>query len=243
MDLNKLNIYTISDGNGLPAHTATTQNVGADFTFYDMAAGTSPDWSSGTLNGNYFGEFEITSTDVSGSVGFLFFASNPPVAISGKIAKPNAAPIAGAIVSVPGGNMVTTDMAGNYSVPALNVNLDYELVPSKNTGHLEDISVTDLIRLSRHLTGMEPLNSPYQFIAADADNNANITQNDLLDIMNLLLGKTNVFPNNSSWRFVPQSYSFPDPSNPFTPPFPESISFVNLPRFHVQSKFHGHKNR
>ncbi|RMG82261.1 MAG: hypothetical protein D6714_11615, partial [Bacteroidetes bacterium] len=35
------------------------------------------------------------------------------------------------------------------------------------------------------------------------------------------------FPNNTSWRFVPKNYVFPNPDNPFNPPFPEA--YYNVP--------------
>ena len=36
------------------------------------------------------------------------------------------------------------------------------------------------------------------------------------------------FPNNTSWRFVPESHVFPNPTNPFGSTFPESIELLNL---------------
>jgi hypothetical protein len=34
--------------------------------------------------------------------------------------------------------------------------------------------------------------------------------------------------NNTSWRFVDADYVFPDPTNPFSPAYPESISYTNV---------------
>ena len=36
------------------------------------------------------------------------------------------------------------------------------------------------------------------------------------------------FPNNNSWRFVPTAFNFPDPSNPFSAPFPESTFYTPI---------------
>ncbi|MEZ4954091.1 MAG: T9SS type A sorting domain-containing protein [Saprospiraceae bacterium] len=240
-EFDKLNMYTISEGNALNAYETSTQPTSANFTLYDMAPGASPDWMSGSQNGYLFGEYESNSTDIAGSVGILFFVNSPAVAISGNITKPNAVPVPGASVSVLGGNTTFTDVGGNYSLPDLNIDFDYELIPAKNTNHLEDVSATDLIRLSRHLLGIDDLDTPFQYIAADADNDATVTQADLLDIMGLVLGNTAVFPNNTSWRFVPQFYTFPNPNDPFTPPFPETISVVDLPDSLFNQNFTGVK--
>jgi len=44
-------------------------------------------------------------------------------------------------------------------------------------------------------------------------------------IQRAILGLNSDFPGNTSWRFIPADYEFPDPTNPFTEPlFPERIS-------------------
>ena len=232
-------MYTVSDGNGLNAYATSTQPFGADFGFYNTSS--SPPATYGSFNGYFYGEYEVYSTDISGGAGLLIFTNNPPVSISGNISKLNAVPVPNVFVAVPGGNGVVTDMAGNYVMPDLNINLDYELIPSKNTGHLEDVSVTDIIRLAGHLAGVNLFVSPFQYIAADADNDTKVTLNDLFEILDLLLGKTMMFDNNTSWRFVPQLYVFPDPSNPFLPAFPESVSYMNLPDSMFNQNFTGVK--
>ena len=67
------------------------------------------------------------------------------------------------------------------------------------------------------------MNSPYKIIAADANKSGNVTALDLIEIRKLILGINTRFPNNTSWRFVDQNYSFPDPFNPFNSPFPEEV--------------------
>ncbi|MEO1257960.1 MAG: T9SS type A sorting domain-containing protein [Bacteroidota bacterium] len=240
--LDKLNPFTISEGGALDAHTTSTQPFSATFTFYDMApGGGSPDWVSGNQNDFFYSEFESQSTDIAGSTGILFFVDNPAVAVSGKITKPNAAPVSDVTISVPGSGAVVSDMAGSFSVADLNINFNYELVPEKDINHLEDVTSVDLIRLIRHLAAVEIFTSPFQYIAADADKTTEIDQADLIEIMNLILGETTVFPNNTSWRFVPQFYNFPDPDNPFMPTFPETISISMLPDSLFNQNFTGIK--
>ena len=219
-------LYTISNGNGLDAYATSTQPVNATFGFFDTAS--SPPAIYGTNNDYFYGEFIATSTDIAGGAGLLIFVSNPPVSVSGNINRPNSMPVPGVDISVPGGNSTLTDANGNYTMPDLNTNLDYQLVPFKNTGHTEGVSVTDLIRLSRHLAGLENFTSPFEYIAADADNNEEITLDDVDEIRQLILGNILQFNNNTSWRFVPRSYTFPPPDTPSAPPFPERIQITDL---------------
>ncbi len=48
-----------------------------------------------------------------------------------------------------------------------------------------------------------------------------MTTYDIVLLRQLILGIITELPNKASWRFVPQKYEFPDPLNPFAPPFPE----------------------
>jgi hypothetical protein len=66
--------------------------------------------------------------------------------------------------------------------------------------------------------GTETLKSPYKMIAADVDNNNDITAIDLLELRKLILGIYDELPSNTSWKFIPKSYTFSDASNPWKYP-------------------------
>jgi len=51
---------------------------------------------------------------------------------------------------------------------------------------------------------------------------------DLAHLQRLILGQTDVFPNNQPWRFIPANYTFINPSNPLAEDFPESIELNRL---------------
>jgi hypothetical protein len=55
-----------------------------------------------------------------------------------------------------------------------------------------------------------------------------VTTFDLVEIRKLILLINSEFPNNTSWRFVPKSFVFANPANPFTAAFPEVININNL---------------
>lgn len=94
----------------------------------------------------------------------------------------------------------------------------------KNSDPLNGVTTFDLLQISRHILGLDTLDSPYKIIAADANKSGLITSFDVVELRKLILGIYNTLPDNTTWRFVPSTYDFPDPANPFEPVFPESDS-------------------
>lgn len=98
---------------------------------------------------------------------------------------------------------------------------DLTLIAERNDNHKNGLSTLDLVKIQKHLLGIEELGSPYQIIAADANNSEHISIIDLVEIRKLLLNVYAELPANTSWRFVPKNYIFPDPAYPFG--FPETL--------------------
>ncbi|MCI4650971.1 T9SS type A sorting domain-containing protein, partial [Phaeodactylibacter sp.] len=107
--------------------------------------------------------------------------------------------------------------------------LDYTVTPQRDGDYLNGVSTFDLVLISKHILGVEPLNSPYKRIAADANNSGSITTLDLIQLRKLILSISTELPNNTSWRFVEASYVFPNPENPWQEAFPEVVNINNLP--------------
>jgi hypothetical protein len=105
---------------------------------------------------------------------------------------------------------------------------NFQVAPVKDDNPLNGVTTYDLVLISKHIQGIEPLNSPYKIIAADADNNGVIDLNDSIELSRLILGIYNELPNNTSWRFVRKDYVFPNPFNPFAEVFPEHYAVANL---------------
>lgn len=105
---------------------------------------------------------------------------------------------------------------------------DYTLLPILDINPLNGISTLDLIKLQHHIIGRKPILDPYQLIAADVNNSKSISLADLIELKKLILGLNIKFLNNKSWRFVDNEYKFPNPTNPWSPSFPELKNFNNL---------------
>jgi hypothetical protein len=121
-------------------------------------------------------------------------------------------------------------IAGNYTV-----------TPAKDDNPLNGVSTYDLVLISRHILGLEPLHSPYQQIAADANKSSSITTFDIVELRKLILGIYQQLPGNTSWRFVDKAFVFPNPDNAFQTTFPEQISVANALSSHMDDSFVGVK--
>ncbi len=117
----------------------------------------------------------------------------------------------------------TTD--GRYEIPGkIAKGTQYTLTPQKINGPLNGVSTYDLVLISKHILGLEPLDSPYKMIAADANKSNSITTLDIVTLRRLILGIDTLISGSDSWRFVPISHTFNDPSNPFISAFPDKFS-------------------
>lgn len=122
-----------------------------------------------------------------------------------------------------------TNIAGNYSFTGLEAGLSYTVTPVKTGNDGNGVSTFDLVLISKHVLGLEPLNSPWKIIAADNNKSNSVTTFDIVEGRKLILEIYTEFPNNSSWRFFPADMVFPDPNNPFSGTFfTNSLTLDNL---------------
>ena len=100
----------------------------------------------------------------------------------------------------------TLSAAGSYSVSniaALN-NVDYSIVPSKDDNPLNGLTTYDLVLISKHILGIEPLSCDWQQVAADVNCSGSITTLDIVTARKVILGILLELPC-KSWRFIPDS--------------------------------------
>lgn len=110
-------------------------------------------------------------------------------------------------------------------IPAAGYNSN--VTPFKNDRPLNGVTTYDLALISKHILGIQPFYSPYQFIAADANIDGFITKADIVLLQSLIMGLIDELPHGKSWRFLPFDYAFPHPTKPLATPFPESIHVPN----------------
>ncbi|MCC6723840.1 MAG: T9SS type A sorting domain-containing protein [Saprospiraceae bacterium] len=137
--------------------------------------------------------------------------------------------------------MDETDASGYFQLSGLQQGSNYSIAPQKDDGPLNGVTTFDLALMTAHVLGSLPLNSPYKLIAADVNRSGAVTTLDILEARKLILHIYDDFPNNTSWRFVPKSYVFPNPANPFATPFPEELNISNIGQPQLNADFVGIK--
>ncbi|MBK8965860.1 MAG: T9SS type A sorting domain-containing protein [Lewinellaceae bacterium] len=137
--------------------------------------------------------------------------------------------LTGSHPALPGGSLFdVTNQTGDFMLNAVPLAGDFTLTPMKDNDPLNGVSTFDLVLINKHILGLEPLNTPYKMIAADANNSRSITTFDIVELRKLILGIYTELPNNTSWRFVDKTYTFPNQNNPFAAIFPETKQIANM---------------
>jgi len=163
--------------------------------------------------------------------------------ISGRIRTPKSEGLALAELLLDGDSLPAafTEWDGYFEVNGLVAGNSYTLTPRKDTNLLNGVTTLDLALITKHILKIQPFDSPYKIIAADVNGSGTVTTADLVAIRRAILRLDEAFPIGASWRFVPADYLFPNPQNPFEPPFPDSLTFSNLAQSLSQADFIGIK--
>ncbi|MEM7575506.1 MAG: hypothetical protein AAF433_21560 [Bacteroidota bacterium] len=135
-------------------------------------------------------------------------------------------PVAGVEVGLSGesgaSETIVTDVSGTFAFTELEAELDYTVTPTHYEGYMNGVTTADIVEITQYILGMNPLDSPYEYIAADVDGNEEINVLDLVSIRRLILGLADNFPNDQpSWRFIAADHDFSDLHNPWAEAFPE----------------------
>jgi len=130
----------------------------------------------------------------------------------------------------------TTPAAGTYLFNNIPPNSNTTVTPTKiTTGNGGYITAGDLLLITNHIFN-NLLPSPYQWVAADANGDGNITLNDYLRIQRVALGTDQHILGSADWKFIPKSYVFPAP-NPLSLPYPLTISHLPLTQDFLDDDF------
>jgi hypothetical protein len=134
--------------------------------------------------------------------------------------------------------MAYTGANGFFEILDVPMGDDYVVSALRNNDPKNGISTFDIILISRHILGIDPITSPYKLIAADVNRSGSISTLDLIALRKLILGLSTDLPNNNtSWRFIPGDYDFPNPANPFSSDFPESMEVDNFSQDYLEVSF------
>lgn len=135
--------------------------------------------------------------------------------------------------------MDSTDANGCLYSSSLNIPIasTFVIAPGKDDFASNGVTVLDLIKIRRFILGFDNDLSPYAMIAADANKSGSITGFDIMEFRQLIVGSYTELPNNTSWRFVPADFVFPNLQNPFQSAFPEVVSIADALESAYQPSF------
>jgi len=186
-----------------------------------------PDGSVGGPNYSYCETFVLVQDNLFDACTII------DAGITGLVETAESKPVANVKVILSGSASDTTYTGthGGYYFDWLDwgPSASYTITPHLDSFHVNGLSAFDIILIRRHVLGIQPLPGPYKLIAADVNGDQKITSLDLIQIQQLILALATDFSNNTSWRFIPSDYVFPDPTNPWFEVFPESSTLNGSP--------------
>ncbi len=148
------------------------------------------------------------------------------VDIHGLLLNPAGVPIKNATINVTGAieeTFLTTE-DGTFVLSGVSRNGQYIITPEKTDNPSNGLNALDLIAIQKHLLGKVFFEHPWQFIAADATNNDDLSVGDIVLLLRLLLGKIQALPSNPSWQFDPPYLML----DTFPPGEPVEIQFLGI---------------
>lgn len=135
--------------------------------------------------------------------------SNTTVSISGTVMNSKSLAISGvAIVDDNGAELARTDAEGRFTISDVAQGVTMSLRVQETSSLANGVSSTDLVLMARHILDVAQFISPYQLIAADANNNGTVSASDIVLLKRVILGLSNDFGNNRNWRFVDANQQF-----------------------------------
>lgn len=151
--------------------------------------------------------------------------------VAGRIATEEGEEVSGAEVSLLANlpeypRVSLTDESGLYSFLGVANNADFEILSGLDSDYTNGVSTLDLVKIQRHILGLELMDSPYKVFAGDVNGDEKLKASDLLVLRKLILGVITEIPTNSSWRFVDKSQVFENIYSPW--PVQERINIESL---------------
>lgn len=167
------------------------------------------------------------SCDVALYLSDSLHICGPKVSLTGSIKTVAGKPVNQVAVGLSGftSSSGQTNENGLFSIQNISMGGPYVLKPVSPNDFKNGVSTLDLVLLQRLLLQGQTLKSPWQLLAADIDNSGTVSIRDLLELRKLVINLSTKFEKNTSWRFIPTHFIFPDSSNPWKTPFPEEVTF------------------
>ncbi len=151
----------------------------------------------------------------AGASGGACDASELSAHIAGEVRTTRGELIQDVVIRLNDERTETTTADGQYMFEENQMYTRYELLPIRDGDDLNGVTTLDLVMLQEYILRTRTIEDPYLMIAADINNDGRISALDLVDLQRALLGVTDGFEQNRSWRFVIENFEFDDMRDPF----------------------------
>ena len=96
-----------------------------------------------------------------------------------------------------------TGSDGRFVFDNLSTDGEYEITLSKDSSPANGISALDIILLQNHILGRKTIEDVFSRFAGDVNKDGKISSIDIVQIINILVGRRADFPDSNSWNFEP----------------------------------------
>ena len=148
--------------------------------------------------------------------------------VSGMVTNEAGASIPGVEVFLSGlmESSTTTGADGVYRFENVPLGGAVGLALQKTDNFQNGLSNLDLIFISKHILGLDPLDTPIKMMASDVNGSNSLTTLDQIGIRKVILGIDLEFSGRPAWQFFPFDFTFSNPANPYQDPVP-GIFMIN----------------
>ena len=145
---------------------------------------------------------------------------NHMMGIFGQLVSGDGDVISGATINTDGTVSFSqqSNAEGRYRINDIPPGSNIDVSVQKEESAINGVNVSDVIAIRDHILGKKIFNSPYKILAADVNNDDYLSVRDLLEIRKLILGYTDHYSTDKSWRFADRSYKFLSNEYPFNQP-------------------------
>lgn len=170
----------------------------------------------------------LMQDNVFGALPHVEICENMTLSLSGQVRTASGEPVNNVSLELTSEGILTDDLTsedGQYAfsdMPFCDLDL---LIPYRNDNPLNGVSTFDIILISKHILGVDPITNPYDLIAADINASGTVSTIDLIRLRKVILGIESDFGENTSWRFVLGAYNFTPEENPLNGEFPAWLDF------------------
>ena len=157
----------------------------------------------------------------------------PSNKFSGKVATDDQDPVPGVQMVLTKSNAhkvtVVTGPDGKYEIGSMQAGCNYKLKPSfDNASAKAGINTLDALLIGGHLDDVLQLKTPYKLLAADVDHDGILSQTDIQNLIQLVLGMDDDLQGQPVYKFIPSGYVFAKPDQPWSANIPSATPFFCL---------------